>query len=441
MKSLTFYLKIMRKILLSVCAAAMTLSANAQVLGSSVMKMHNSPALQKFVMSQDIKAASFDNSMVKTTAKKALRAEAQDGIYGLYIMQQTDLDGNADGCDSIYINKADIKDEEGNAYNVQFKLPSEGYDSKTGKSYDTSLKFYGKYDAETNKITCPVQVALNHPTYKNIYAFAWNDELNGLVTDQPFTFTVEDGVISLDAKALGFYMADYAETAGSDEGTFWQNWIGAELRPANGVMAFQIALRDNQGNVVGKQDCTAAVAIDDFTYSANVYGFAPYGAIIGASANGFGLSATINITMNADGTVEIPAGQNVWAVKSLISNPKEEAGDYIFTNGATSDGYPDPNTSCQGTMTGNTLSFDYIALYSNLFEVNDGTQTYTGGYGMWLYNTTISLNKGGFAAGIEDVNAANDNVLKNAKCYNVLGQRVSDNAKGLIIRGGKKFVK
>lgn len=53
-----------------------------------------------------------------------------------------------------------------------------------------------------------------------------------------------------------------------------------------------------------------------------------------------------------------------------------------------------------------------------------------------LADYTFKVNDGGSAVGINDINAAETS----APAYNLQGVRVNDNAKGLIIRDGKKMV-
>ena len=80
------------------------------------------------------------------------------------------------------------------------------------------------------------------------------------------------------------------------------------------------------------------------------------------------------------------------------------------------------------------MTFDSVGIFSNIID--------NGGYGMWTYEHKIVLNEGEYLAGIKDVNAeTREDMIKNNKRYNVFGQQVSDSAKGLIICGGKKYVK
>ncbi len=61
-----------------------------------------------------------------------------------------------------------------------------------------------------------------------------------------------------------------------------------------------------------------------------------------------------------------------------------------------------------------------------------------------MFNTKSQIGIYGFeltagATGISDITANKANA--NAPIYNLAGQRVNDNAKGILIQNGKKFVK
>lgn len=53
---------------------------------------------------------------------------------------------------------------------------------------------------------------------------------------------------------------------------------------------------------------------------------------------------------------------------------------------------------------------------------------------------TVPVHQGNVPSGINGVTANDDNMTKNAAIYNLNGQRVSKNAKGILIQNGKKFI-
>ncbi len=428
----------MKKFILFACAAVMSLSASAQAYKQSVVNNEVKLMAQKAMFTQDLMSEKAQFVSNKSTASKAMRrAEARDGIYGLYISSSTDYQENASGCDSIYLRKCDVE-VEGVKCNVEFYMYQIVGDGKGG-SKERNTIFYGKYDEAAKTITCPVQSALNVDTYGNIIVMAWVGDLSDLDNvkmdpENPITFTVEDdGSVSLDQTGLCFFMYDYAQQ-NPDEPAVWNNMFNVAYKPANAVMEFHLYDRDKK-KLSDPYYC--AVSVEDFVYNMNIYGYASYGALAGGGTNGFGLSGTVMVNVNQDLTVSLPAGQNVWDMRVLgitkNSDYKPEFGEWMFTQGQK-DGYPDPSTPSEGVMAGNTMSFESVGIFSPII---DG-----GGYGMWTYEHKIVLNEGEYLAGIKDVNAeTREDMIKNNKRYNVFGQQVSDSAKGLIICGGKKYVK
>ena len=430
----------MKKFILFACAAVMSLSASAQAYKQSVMNDEAKLMAQKAMFTQDLMGEKAQFVSNKSTASKAMRrAEARDGIYGLYISSSTNYKEESDGCDSVYLRRCD-KEVEGVKCNVEFYMYQIGAD-KDGNPVDRNTVFYGQYDEANKTITCPIQEALNVDPYGSILLFSWTGDLSDLDhvtidTKNPITFTVEDdGSVSLNQTGLCFYMYEYEQKNPDAKGVIWNNMFNVAYKPANAVMKFQTY---NQKAQDFSEPYYCAVSVEDFTYSMNVYGYASYGAMIpGGGGNGFGLSGTVLINVNQDLTVSLPAGQNVWDMNVLgitrNSDYKPEFGEWMFTQGQK-DGYPDPSTPSEGVMAGNMMTFESVGIFSPII---DG-----GGYGMWTYEHKIVLNEGEYLAGIKDVNAeTREDMIKNNKRYNVFGQQVSDSAKGLIICGGKKYVK
>ena len=429
----------MKKFILFACAAVMSLSANAQAYKQSVMNDEVKLMAQKAMFTQDLMSEKAQFVSNKSTASKAMRrAEARDGIYGLYISSSTDYQENASGCDSVYLRKCDVE-VEGVKCNVEFYMYQIVGDGKGG-SKERNTIFYGQYDEAAKTITCPIQPALNVDPYGTILLFSWTGDLSDtknlkIDSQNPITFTVDDdGSVSLDQTGLCFYMYDYAEQNPDEEVVIWNNMFNVAYKPANAVMEFHLYDRDKK-KLSDPYYC--AVSVEDFVYNMNIYGYASYGALAGGGTNGFGLSGTVMVNVNQDLTVSLPAGQNVWDMNVLgitrNSDYKPEFGEWMFTQGQK-DGYPDPSTPSEGVMAGNMMTFESVGIFSPII---DG-----GGYGMWTYEHKIVLNEGEYLAGIKDVNAeTREDMIKNNKRYNVFGQQVSDSAKGLIICGGKKYVK
>ena len=197
----------MKKFILFACAAVMSLSASAQAYKQSVMNDEAKLMAQKAMFTQDLMGEKAQFVSNKSTASKAMRrAEARDGIYGLYISSSTNYKEESDGCDSVYLRRCD-KEVEGVKCNVEFYMYQIGAD-KDGNPVDRNTVFYGQYDEANKTITCPIQEALNVDPYGSILLFSWTGDLSDLDhvtidTKNPITFTVEDdGSVSLNQTGL-----------------------------------------------------------------------------------------------------------------------------------------------------------------------------------------------------------------------------------------------
>ena len=148
----------------------------------------------------------------------------------------------------------------------------------------------------------------------------------------------------------------------------------------------------------------------------------------------------VGMEVNDDCTVSMPVGQPLYPVSPSID--KDVYGEFFIIYGTKSDdgkswGLDLEATDIKGKIEGNTLYFEQLFPVFTLFDEESS------GYSMgWFGGVTISLDKDfQMAAGIEDVNNTVESKIKNAKTFNIMGQRVNSNAKGLIIRDGKKFLK
>lgn len=431
----------MKKVLLLACAAVMSLAANAQDYKKSVAKEYLS-LIGKMNVLHSAAAPEVDMSKVAMPKSRvAVKRAAHDGIYGLYIMVHTDDFGVGDGCDSVFVEKANVTVQDVTC-NVKFRIPGEIYDDESKKFYNLDMSFYGKYDEAHGKITCPTgQIICNY--FGQIALYSWwgsTDNHNLHLDKDPITFTVEDGTISLDQAGLAYYMVYHSNQSG--EAMFWNNFFNISLKPVNGMMEFAVY---NKNAPDGDQDpyfyCNGAVAVEDFGYNVNVFGYAPLGAISdmtgGQSANGYGCSGSIKMSIAEDGkAVSMPVGQFVWPLYIFIgsSNVTAETGKSVYIQNGH---YPGGEAQfVYGELAaGNQIYFPDVSLVSNSYY-DDSLK----GFGMlWIDKNTITLDEGGFsAAGISETTVS---PVKKAseQCYNALGQRVNANAKGLIIRDGKKF--
>lgn len=425
-KTFKLIFSIMRKFLLSACAAVVSLAASAQVLQAPLCKT---------VLNNNVK---FDNMTsvkaiknVQSNAKKAAPARiAHDGIYGLYILAYTELDEKW-SCDSVLVEKANVTDEEsGVTYNTKFTFCSE----------NAPTSFYGQYDAAAGTITCPVQRSgsfSGNTTQGPVdYKFTVGTLLpNGdqyLFSKDPFVFNVdEDGTILLDV-ANGGALANIIE----GKETLWNFFFSLELKPANAVISYSRAGR-KEGTF---DDFVHAAYVEDYGNNVSVYGYAWF-----QPSSGMGLSTVTSLDIDQDLNVLFTGPQNAFPV-APFGITDEEAGRYfkiLGTKPAKEEGYIEADTSdpsyVKGKLSGNKIVMNTFPVFTNLWK--DPATQETMGYGFWYENYVITLDEGVFKAdpSYAGINGVTETSVKNVKTYNLFGQEVPATTKGLVIRGGKKF--
>ena len=278
----------------------------------------------------------------------------------------------------------------------------------------------GEYDEAAGTITCGSQYV--YEDTKNgwgrfvIYGIDSEDKLT-----EDLSFTVDDnGVITCDQ--AGFYIAMPEYEGGKYAWTLGYEWV---ISPVNGVHSFAV----NQNNQGWKDITDVPVAVDDAGFFVDVYNFLSMGYV--------------SMDVNDDCTVSMPVGQPMIPCAYVSQSIDTSVyGEFFILYGTTSEdgeswGLDLEATDIKGKIEGNTLYFE------QLFPVLTLLDEESAGYSMgWFGGVTIALDKDfQIAAGIEDVNNTVESKIKNAKTFNIMGQRVNSNAKGLIIRDGKKFLK
>ena len=428
----------MRKFLLFACAAVLSLSASAQTLKSSLSKTVK-------INNVNFDAVAPVKALQSTTAKAAKAAPARiahDGIYGLYVYESTDATGVNPGVDSVWV--------------VKCNETMEGYDKTLNTkiilcSENAPITFYGTYDEETSKITCPAlqycgkfqraasgsQEAINYQFYLASWVGEDLSDLNQVkYSEDPIVLSVEDGVIT--PECLGLCVA--IVTGENEDAKLWANKFNIAMYPANATCSYKRQTgEDASGNPV-MTDYINAAHVEDYTSSVTVYGFAWF-----LPSSGFGMSTVSDLQVNEDLSVTFSAPQNAWPTSAFgISN--ENAGDWFRILGVKESdqaGYVTFDDSENATITGD-LKANQIKMYT--FPVatklwNDPATNQLSGYMMWLQGYVITLDEGNFSAddtnGISGVTGTE--AAKNVKTYNLFGQEVPASTKGLVIRNGKKF--
>lgn len=416
----------MRKFLLSACAAVVSLAASAQVLQTPLCKT---------VLNNNVK---FDNMTsvkaiknVQSNAKKAAPARiAHDGIYGLYILGYTDQDEKW-SCDSVLVEKANVTDEKSGAtYNTKFTFCSE----------NAPTSFYGQYDAAAGTITCPVQrsgsfsgnTTQGPVDYKFKVGVLLPSGDQYVFSEEPFVFKVdEDRTILLDV-AEGGALANIIE----EKQTLWNFFFSLELKPANAVISYSRAGR-KEGTY---DDFVHAAYVEDYGNNVSVYGYAWF-----QPSSGMGLSTVTSLDIDQDLNVLFTGPQIAFPV-APFGITDEEAGKYfkiLGTKPGKEEGWVEADTSepsyVNGKLSGNKIVMDMFPLLTNLWK--DPATQETKGYALWYLNYVITLDEGVFKAdpSYAGINGVTETSVKNVKTYNLFGQEVPANTKGLVIRDGKKF--
>lgn len=420
----------MKKVLLFACAAIVSLSASAQVFNKNVKpisKMVKAPQISKMLEADEL--SEFTLSSNCPAAKIIRKADATDGIYGMYLMVNELDDEGTLGCDSIEIKKANKTIGE-TACDVEFRIPQ-------------AQTFYGHYDSATKTITCPAQsvgtVEYQGTEYSlRIYPIIEKDGQGYYAFDQPFSFTLEDdGTWSFNQVALYVDMDE-------NEKMVWTAYFPTALKPVNAVAAYYRA--NDKGDY---DEILSACNVQDYGFQVSVSG---YPALDGV--NGLSLAAVVNIDVNEDGTVALHAGQNVWPTSILLRSAGDAiisaAGKYYLTwgskkifdeaSGKNKYQFDDDieNGKAGGTVEGNKITLDPYPLATKQFT--NPTTGKPAQYGFFTAGSIIQLVNGTFNGGVTDINSiSREEMAKNAKCYNIFGQRVKTDTKGLVIRDGKKF--
>lgn len=425
-KTFKLIFSIMRKFLLSACAAVVSLAASAQVLQTPLCKT---------VLNNNVK---FDNMTsvkaiknVQSNAKKAAPARiAHDGIYGLYISAYTELDEKW-SCDSVLVEKANVTDEKSGAtYNTKFTFCSE----------NAPTSFYGQYDAAAGTITCPVQrsgsfsgnTTQGPVDYKFKVGVLLPSGDQYVFSEEPFVFKVdEDGTILLDV-AEGGALANIIE----GKETLWNFFFSLELKPANAVISYS-----REGRKEGTyDDFVHAAYVEDWGSNVSVYGYAWF-----QPSSGMGLSTLTSLDIDKDLNVLFTGPQIAFPV-APFGITDEEAGKYfkiLGTKPGKEEGWVEADTSepshVNGKLSGNKIVMDMFPVLTNLWK--DPATQETKGYGFWYLNYVITLDEGVFQADKNStgINGVTETSVKNVKTYNLFGQEVPATTKGLVIRGGKKF--
>lgn len=401
----------MRKFLLFVCAAITALTANAQtkIQGESftVEQLKNSVVNRVSSMPE--------TKVLDKLSNEVAAAPAINDLAGNYIEASNN---EFYSCSEATVTVNDNKVTFGISYN--------------------SAQFVGTYDAATGKITVDRQAAGVWTDSRGTFTFEFlglfeNPDDKEIYFTNQSTFTVnETGEISCDDIGFVIRVTAFTPATGSsykEEDIVGANWVVSwetRFMPTNGKMAGLRNIVENSA-WTGWQNYSIPVAIEDLDFQVNVFNMCEMGCA--------------SIDINDDGTISMPIGQ---IMQTIPQSYVETYGEYFTIKGVgvDSQGYmfiDNTMTEVKGTISGNTITFDNI--FANCSNVtNEGYALWDGYYRL---GSTITLDNGNYiGAGIKEIGVTREEKIKNTKTYNIMGQQVNRaNAKGLLIRNGKKFIK
>lgn len=429
----------MKKILLSFAVALVAMSASAQ---STRLKNVNLN-LSKFNVEQNfktietpapLKAISISTSNSKAKIVKKADADNSD-IFGLFIQTFAGEDvPEFTVCltDTIYKADATVKvpiDTLGNTTDVKCNICLK----RNFGGYRISEPYYGIYEEDDNgaSIIFPEQISLKADGvsstsgaeyHYDIYMYNINLTDDGTQIENIDLLSFEgdgDGVFYSSADGWGLFYTDRTTGKGLGWGGFVWDPV---VYQANGKGSWYTS-RDGQ-----RTDYNSDVFIEDFETQVSVYGW---------------MNAKLAMEIGDDLSVKMAAGFPIadlvikeadgytWDAGRILAYGWEiDEDNYIVTN-------DDPYI--YGTLSGNTITIPGIYTRSEVGGSGDYQGYY---YGINFYRqNTFTLNDGSFAAGISETTMTREDVIKNTKTYNLMGQQVNRSAaKGLLIRDGKKFM-
>lgn len=399
----------MRKTLLVVCALIMALSVSAQ--GFRMLSGRAKPLSAKTFKMGEYKVVTpectnnvRDMSKVRANAKVvAASVASQADLYGNYVEEDAYSDGDLPDYCPASLNEYD--------YNGTKYVQLIGF-----SDYIDAL---GTYDVATKKLTFEPQICCQDEEYGNLALYGITAISGNNVSVDVLTFTVgDDGVLKSDQIGIALVI-----TEGQYANYLYARFLGTiSLLPPNAVQAGTI--QNPKDATAGPEAYKFSVRVEDNVTSVRVKGFC--------------ISGALDINVKEDGTVSIPTKQEILYLGLENQSEILEYGEYACFTGVTDGAIDYEKASVPGTISGNVITITEPFSVCSLTPAGGSPMS----MGIFPAGTTITLDNGNYASGIKDITASREEAIKNAKAYNIMGQRVdANNAKGLIIVNGKKYLK
>lgn len=417
----------MRKTLLLACLAVLSLSASAQTLSKrQVVRIANAEKL-----SQNMKAFS-PSQLVKSSSKAKAKVASSNDVNGIYIT--TAYDESDDFYETYNDTIADATiTQNGQTYKVKKA-------TLCGDFY-----VYGDYDATSKTLTVPSyqyasdekQVYLTNSenkkdTTKVIFVAFKPDEREGYVK------FATDLVLKYDENTKNFALADslsgfgYVIESGEYEGQLYVGAFNAKgLYRANGTQA---GARTVNGSWTRFE---APVYIDNSQFEdglMDIYGGVP------------GTRIEVNVN-EGDSTGYVDAGSKMYPMSWLDTNEKATYGSYMgmyAIKAAEQEGYITTDytkTQIPVKISSNrvvTFSDDNDATYGRYYIICSKADSEGSRYAYGYFNG-VTFTPESTTTGINGIKTTTEKKA-DGRIYNLAGQQVDKNFKGIVIENGVKRI-
>jgi len=353
-----------------------------------------------------------DMSAVRASMKKL---ESQSDLYGDYI------EDGMKGCHSTKqaaLAGYQYKDEDGTEHEYVEVVMCNG-----------AVDVLGEYDADKATVTVPAN--------QYCYTIDENSSLYSSYGECKFvflsvTFSAEGTPKAFDDADFVFDINDDGSLTMQNEGYYIYidggNYDKKYYSYGSDIWLYPVNSHQTYNRYASKkwQEYESNTYVEDYETSVSVYNFVGYGMI--------------DIYINDDLSVSMATGQ------PLLKNTSGDTsvyGEYINLVGcdiSTGKVLTDYDvTEIPGTLSGNTISFDG-QYFTGVTLTDESEKAYTIGT---FKKYVLTLDTGNFLAdGIKQVSGTREEQIRNTRTYNLMGQQVDrDTAKGLLIRGGKKYIK
>ena len=425
----------MKKTLLACAVAMAAITANAQ---KEVTVNANLLDVNKTVMvNQNLNLSAAKTVAPMMKGGKIMKAEENEDIFGIFV--QTAAGDEVDDYtkampDTIW--KADhvmtIETQSGKQVEVNCNICLKN----NFGGYIVNQEYYGVYEQDedgSELIWFPEQISLKadgvnkntqQPYHYDIYMYniALSDDGSKIKSIDLLQFEGDgDGVFYCANDGWGLLYTD--RESGETLGWGGFNWEST-LLTTNSTTSWYYKGEPTMANTV----------VEDYETQVAVYGWN---------------NTKLAMDIDDDLTVRIKTGAPAFDIDIKEADGYLWDAGKVVLRGFTIDEenyvHMDPTADyIYGTLQGNTIVIDGIMTSSE----NSGTGDYAGyWYGLNFYElVTITLNEGNFAAdpdyeGIDEKSMTREELIKNTKTYNMMGQQVNRAvAKGLLIRNGKKYM-